>query len=422
MGRRVCCRCKLPDGRRSDQHAILASAMTSEFKTRMGRRKLLQRALVAGGALLVRFDNVAWPRTLEDPANNPFADGKQLGAIPFTEEARVPMETALGAELDGRLYTDLSTLTPQNRVTPTDKFYLRTRASQLLDLQKPWPVTVGGLVEKPFDLSVAELNRMASPVGAHLMECAGNERSVHFGMMSVADWAGAPLSELLESAKPKPEATRVLISGFDTYATKSARSVPGASWIFRYKELRTSRAFLATEMSGSPLTTDHGAPVRLVIPGWYGCACIKWVNEITFTDDTAAATSQMQEYAARTMQNGVPHFAREYKPATVDPAAMPIRVEKWVVEGKIKYRVVGILWGGSGAVKDLEIRFNPEEEYVPVGNLEQPSRNPWSFWTHEWVPSQTGTYMIRLRVKDLGVVARRLDLGYYMRTVEVTEI
>ena len=394
----------------------------NEASPKVGRRELLRGAVVAGGALLVGFERMAWARSILRSIDDPFVKGKLLGTIAFTGEAKVPMETALGAELDGRMYTDLSALSPENRVTPTEKFYIRTQASELLDTQKAWRVRVGGLAARPLELSTEELRKMAKPMGLHLMECAGNTRSVHFGMMSAADWQGAALAELLESAKPKPAATRVSISGFDTYATKSASSVPGASWIFTLEELRTSRAFLATEMNASALTKDHGAPVRLVVPGWYGCTCIKWVNEITFTDETVAATSQMQEYAARTMQPGVPQLAREYKPATVGTAAMPIRVEKWVVEEKIKYRVVGIVWGGSSAVKDLQIRFNPEEDYVPVGNLEPMAGNPWSFWTHAWAPRQTGTYMIRLRVKDAGVIARRLDLGYYMRSVEITEI
>jgi len=395
---------------------------TNEAGRTVSRRELLRGSVVAGGALLVGFEKMSWPRSILGSTNDPFAKGKLLGTIAFTGEAKVPMETVLGAELDGRMYTDLSALSPENRVTPTEKFYIRTRTSELLDEQKTWRVSVGGLAARLFELGIKELRKMAKPMGTHLMECAGNTRSVHFGMMSVADWGGAPLAELLDSAKPKTAATRVLISGFDAYATKSASSVPGASWIFTQEELRTSRAFLAMEMNGSALTKDHGAPMRLVVPGWYGCACIKWVNEITLNDETAAATSQMQEYAARTMQTGVPRFAREYKPATVDPAAMPIRVEKWAVEEKIKYRVVGIVWGGSSAVKDLEIRFNPEEDYVPVGNLEETAEKPCRFWTHVWAPQQTGTYMIRLRVKDVGVIARRLDLGYYMRSVEITEI
>jgi hypothetical protein len=122
------------------------------------------------------------------------------------------------------------------------------------------------------------------------------------------------------------------------------------------------------------------------------------------------------------MQTGVPQLAREYRPAVIETAGMPIRVEKWLVDEKIIYRVVGILWGGSRPVKALEIRFNPEEDYVAVGNLEQIGNQAWSFWTHAWTPKQPGTYLIRLRVGDPGVIARRLDAGYYLRSVEITEV
>jgi hypothetical protein len=101
---------------------------------------------------------------------------------------------------------------------------------------------------------------------------------------------------------------------------------------------------------------------------------------------------------------------------------MPIRVEKWLVDGKIKYRVAGILWGGSRLVKVLEIRFNPEEDYVRVDNFSQTTNDPWSFWSHAWTPKAVGTYMIRLRVADPVVETKRLDSGYYVRSVEVTEV
>jgi hypothetical protein len=106
----------------------------------------------------------------------------------------------------------------------------------------------------------------------------------------------------------------------------------------------------------------------------------------------------------------------------MDQAAMPIRIEKWLVADRIQYRVFGILWGGSRAVKALEIRFNPEEDYVAVDSFEHHVSDPWSFWTHTWTPKQTGTYMIRLRVSDPQVVARRMDAGYYLRSVEITEV
>jgi hypothetical protein len=237
----------------------------------------------------------------------------------------------------------------------------------------------------------------------------------------VADWAGAPIADVLEE-RVKPRSSGVMVSGFDEYPAKSATSIAGADWIFSLEELKAAKAFLATEMNGTPLTQDHGAPVRLLVPGWYGCTCIKWVNAITFVDENAAATSQMQEFAARTHQQGVPKLAKDYRPATIDQAAMPTRVEKWLVDGKIKYRVVGILWGGSRPVKVLEIRFNPEEEYVRVDHFSQATNDPWSFWSHAWTPKAVGTYMIRLRVADPVVETKRLDSGHYVRSVEVSEV
>lgn len=396
--------------------------MIDRFRGKLDRRELLRGSLIAGGVLLAGFDTPGWPATPEDQETKAIPSGKMLGIVDFTGEARVPLGEAFGAELDGRQYTDLSRMTAENPVTAAEQFYVRTRASNLLDPQKPWSVHMSGQVGKPFDIALDDLRRTARPLGVHLMECAGNARSVHFGMIGVANWKGTPVSEVLERVKARGDAKRVLISGFDRYVARSASSVPGASWVFTAEELRKTGAFFATEMNGSPLTKDHGAPVRLVVPGWYGCTCIKWVNEITIVDDATAATSQMQEYAARTMQNGVPQLAREYNPSIIEHAAMPIRIEKWAAEGKISYQVLGILWGGSVSAKKLQIRFNPDEDYVDVENLQQASNDSWSFWTHAWTPKQPGTYLIRLHVADSGVTSRRLDAGYYMRTVEISEI
>ena len=182
----------------------------------------------------------------------------------------------------------------------------------------------------------------------------------------MAAWSGVPLTEILAEARRQSSATRVLVSGFDRYANPSVSSTPGASWVFTWQDMKSAKAFLATQMNGEPLTRDHGAPVRLVVPGWYGCTCIKWVDTITLVDDGAEATSQMQEYASRTAQKGTPRLAREYQPARIEQAAMPIRVEKWQVSDNIIYRVVGIAWGGSRPAPGLQIRFNPEEDFVPV--------------------------------------------------------
>jgi DMSO/TMAO reductase YedYZ molybdopterin-dependent catalytic subunit len=381
------------------------------------RRALLKHALVSGSVLVSGFHRLSWPGLADDER-----EGVRAGLVAFSDEDRVPMDQTLGAELDGRLFTDLSNLTPEDTVTPTRKFYIRTRASKLLDTSKPWSIAFGGLVEKPVSISAEQLRKMAKPMGLHLMECAGNFRGAQFGMVSVADWRGVPIEQFLDVAKPSSTAACVLVSGFDQYSSESRSSVPGASWVFTPDQLKEAGAFFATEMNGQPLTLDHGFPVRLVIPGWYGCACIKWVNEMAFVSDDAPATAQMQEYAGRTMQTGVPTLAKEYQAARIDYAAIPIRIEKWFVNGRVEFHVIGIQWGGSRPIEGLEIRFNPDENYVPVEDFRVSHEDAWNFWRQVWTPQKSGRYLIRLRVKGVNVVARRLDSGYYMRSVEIQEI
>jgi DMSO/TMAO reductase YedYZ molybdopterin-dependent catalytic subunit len=381
----------------------------------MGATVLAGGALAAtiGGVELLRFRRTA-------AAEDPFQGGKLVGALMFEDEGRAPLDTLLGDELDGRRFTDLGRLDRDNLATPTDLFYIRTRASHLLDTSRPWSIRVSS--PAAVRIRMDELKAQAEPRGLHLMECAGNTRAARFGMISVAAWDGVPLSRCLGRMRLE-KAAGILVSGFDRYAAKPLTpSVPGASWIFSRHDIENSGAFLATRMNGEPLTPDHGAPVRLVVPGWYGCACIKWVNMIGPVDEAAEPTSQMQEYAARTHQRGMPARASEYQPATIDPAAMPVRIEKWLVDGRVKFKVVGIVWGGSQPADNLLIRFRPEEPYVPVSRVQPAAHSPWGLWTHVWTPRQPGVYRIRLRLADPSIRTRRLDAGFYVRQVQLDQV
>src|SRR6266700_80183 len=220
------------------KHSSTGSGVDAELKENVTRRALLRAGLICGGALLTCFDEIAWAKPSLEQEKGAFAGGKLLGLVDFADERLVQMDTAFGAELDGRLYTDLSTLSGTEPATPTAKFYIRTRASEVLPEVKSWHIGVDGLTGQPSRLPIADLKRAAKPMGLHLMECAGNVRQARFGMISVVNWAGLPLTEILDNAKVKPEAARVLISGFDRYVAASATSVPDASWVFTLEELK----------------------------------------------------------------------------------------------------------------------------------------------------------------------------------------
>jgi DMSO/TMAO reductase YedYZ molybdopterin-dependent catalytic subunit len=383
---------------------------------------MLSALSIAGGAICIGLDKILLPAPAFAQTRDSFAGGEMLEIVPFAREGKPPLDTPIGEELDGRLYTDLSALTPEKPLPPVERFYLRTRASSLLKDADLRSVEMRGVAGEPIHVSAEELRAKAQPMGRHLMECAGNTRDGRFGLISVADWTGVSLTDALQRLPAAPKDARILISGFDSYASQSASSTPGASWIFSPDDIRATGAFLATEMDGEPLTRDHGAPLRLVVPGWYGCACIKWLTEIRVVSGDSECTSQMQEFAFRTMQRGSPKLARDYRPPAIDQSAIATRVEKWRVGERIKYRVAGILWGGTAPAKRLEIRFNPEEEYVPVDEFHQSSNDPWSFWSHSWSPAARGTYLLRLRVAEPAMQTRRLDMGFYVREVEISEV
>ena len=388
--------------------------MTATAATR--RRFLGASAGAALGTWLAPLE----PAVLRAPAA---ANGGErlLGTLPFVGEGPFPLETTIGAGLGERRALDLSTLTPGSLLISQERFFVRTGCPDRLPPTTTWKVRVHGLVERPVEVGLEALKREAAPMGAHLLECAGNSHAAHFGFMSAARWGGVPLERVLARVRRRPRATRVLVSGFDEHEVQDPGSVPGASWIFGLDQIRESGAFLATEMNGAPLSPDHGHPLRLVVPGWYGCTAIKWVNELALVDDEAPATDHMREYAGRTGQDpALPRRARDFKPASIDPAAVAVRVEKLgAPAGGSSYRIIGIVWGGRAPVRHLGIRLDPNAAFARVDEIGRGDGRTWALWSHRLPATAPGRYRIELAITGPRVRTRRLDAGFYAREIEI---
>jgi DMSO/TMAO reductase YedYZ molybdopterin-dependent catalytic subunit len=227
---------------------------------------------------------------------------------------------------------------------------------------------------------------------------------------------------VVATLQPLSNASAVLVSGVDP-DRRSSSSVGGASWVLPLASLRETGAFLAVRLNGDPLPLDHGRPVRLAVPGWYGCAWIKWVDEIRLVDASEPATSQMREFAARTHQTAVHDLAGAYSPPLIETAATAIRVEKRLGADGLEYRVVGIIWGGARAVDRLAIRFSDGDAWKSFDLCPAPKSSAiWSLWTYRWKPAAPGRYSIALRVPDAAVPQRRLESGFYVREVTIDEV
>jgi DMSO/TMAO reductase YedYZ molybdopterin-dependent catalytic subunit len=353
--------------------------------------------------------------------------GELVGTLPlFRDRSQTqPFGVKIsGSGLDARLITDLSLLEPGKLITPNELAYIRTEIPpSAAQHQGPWTLETSGHLAGPGALKLDDLAPRSEKMGAHLFECSGNGNPSNFGLMSVAEWEGIPLAEVVKQLKPTREATAVLVSGHDHIGQVSQRSIVGASWVFPLESLDRLGAFLAIRMNGVAVPADHGQPVRLCVPGWYGCSWIKWVNEIRLVGADEPATSQMVEFANRTHQAAPHKLARDYTPADIQTAAVPVRVEKRKTAAGLEYRIVGIVWGGTKAIDRLQIRIGKEQPFSPFAVCPAPATHKiWSLWEYRWKPTAPGTYDIALEVADQSVSQRRLKSGYYMRQVTVAEI
>ncbi len=353
-------------------------------------------------------DSVGVPMDSEDTGGDTGDTGESLcpslveggtleALLPF-EDGSLPLEERLESGLDGRYAIDLEALPDEpSPILENGRHFIRTFAPQNLDA---WDgLRVDGVVT-----SLPE----SVDIGAVLMECSGNGSNRSFGLISAATWAGVPVLDVLD-------ADHIEVVGLDDHGGSTSSSTQGCSWVFTREQLQD--AILATHMNGAPLPVDHGAPVRLIVPGWFGCTCVKWVSALNTANAGTPASSQMKEFASRTHQTAAHALARDYAPARIQAAAMPIRVERWTLDGETVYLIYGIVWGGLEPARDLEIRL--DQGWEPVTFCPEPeTAQTWTVWRHLWRPEQTGAVDIVLRIAE-DVPQIRLDQGYYSRRVMV---
>jgi DMSO/TMAO reductase YedYZ molybdopterin-dependent catalytic subunit len=402
------------------------------------RRQVLGTLAAAGAATLVDPGEVLARLAADVPCTASAPAGELLGTLPLFRDRSQAQAFGVkygGPGLDARLVTDLSILEPGKLITPNDLAYIRTEIPAAAAAHTgPWTIETSGLLAKDGSLSLDAIAKQSTAMGPHLFECSGNANPSNFGLMSVAEWDGIPLTGIVASLKPTTDATAVLVSGFDHIGQVSQRSIVGASWVFPLASLDKLGAFLAVRMNGEPVPADHGKPVRLVVPGWYGCTWIKWVNEIRLVGSDEPATTQMVEFANRTHQAEPFKLAKDYTPADIQTAATPVRVEKRRTATGLEYRIVGIVWGGTKAVDRLAIRIqatSPKPQagvdmstgFTPFAVCPTPRTHAtWNLWEYRWKPTAPGTYDIALKVADPAVPQRRLETGYYMRQVKIDAV
>lgn len=264
----------------------------------------------------------------------------------------------------------------QQPITPADRVYVRSNFDTPV-AHSGWALQVGGLTPRTY--SLAELAAMPQHEVTVTMECAGNWRLAmdpvptgepwQDGAVSTTTWSGVPLSLLLAHAGVPTDTVEVLAVGADAGARDDAEGAVRFERSLPLSAAMHPDTLVATHMAGVPLTPDHGAPLRLIVPGWYGMASVKWLVALEPLRTPFTGYFQQQRYVYDT--GGVPEPVRtaRVKSLIVSPAPGDTCDARDVVRGWA--------WSGDGAITRVEVAVNGQWYHAELGVPDSP---------HAWTP------------------------------------
>ena len=292
-------------------------------------------------------------------------------------------------------------------VMPTARFYVRNNFPIPNLDAAGYRLRVAGLVDRPLTLSLRELHNMRSQSEVVTLECAGNGRTQfdppvpgerwQFGAVSTAEWSGVPLTDILDRAGLRSGAREVRFRGADGGEVDNRRGTICFERSLTVDEARNADAILAYTMNGEPLPIQHGFPLRLVVPGWYGVASVKWLTEIEVTDTPFEGHYQTEKYVYYWKRGG-----RE----TTEPVTLQ-RVRALITEpapgqeaapGELVVR--GLAWSGAAPIAKVEVSVNGGDwhEARLVGERK---RHSWQWWELIARFDRPGEVHLRARATDL---------------------
>jgi sulfane dehydrogenase subunit SoxC len=294
-------------------------------------------------------------------------------------------------------------------VTPVGLHYLLTHYDiPSVDVAN-WRLHVGGLVRRELALSLDEVRARPRVETRVTMECAGNGRAFLgprpvsqpwlMEAVGTGEWGGTPLRPLLEEAGLDDAAAEVLFTGLDhgvegEVEQSYERSLPVG-------EALRDEVLLAYELNGQPLPPQHGFPLRLVVPGWYGMASVKWVERITVLDRPFDGYQQQRSYRLRQVEGeeGEPLTRMRPRSLMVPPGIPEFLTRERLVEPG-PCRIQGRAWSGWGPVILVQVSTDGGASWTEA-EVESPSA-PWSWvaWSYVWEPEAPGRYELVCRATD----------------------
>jgi DMSO/TMAO reductase YedYZ molybdopterin-dependent catalytic subunit len=291
---------------------------------------------------------------------------------------------------------DWEKLDEQAWQTPTDQFFVIKHFNLPALHETDWRLAISGLVDHPMSLSLADVKARPRQEVMFTIECSGNTGLPFFnGGIGNAQWTGTPLASLLADAGVQPAGTEVVFWGADA-GDKTYGDLKISEHFARSMSLadaRNANNLLAYAMNGAPLPPLHGFPLRLIAPGWYGIANVKWLTRIELRDHRWAGNFMAHDYV--TIREEARDGETVWTFATVGPARLKSAPAKVTRQGG-SYTIMGAAWGAPIAKVEVRIDQGPWQPATLLANA-QASPFPWTFWTFDWGTPASGDHAIMSR-------------------------
>lgn len=289
-----------------------------------------------------------------------------------------------------------------------------------------WQVEVGGHVREPLTLDLDTIRSLPAVTHRVVMECAGNGRARLDprplsqpwleGAVGNAEWTGTPLAGVLERAGVLDGALEVVLTGADRGLQEDIEHDYERS--LALEEALRPEVLLAYEMNGAPLLPQHGFPVRVIVPGWYGMTQVKWLERITVVTEPFEGFQQAVAYRFTTSEDDPGRPVTRMRPRSLMvPPGIPdfFTRERRLAPGP--QTLHGRAWSGRGAIARVEVSTDGGATWAEA-QLESPAgAHAWTGWRCEW-DAQPGSYELCSRATDATGATQPLEPDWNLHGVE----
>jgi DMSO/TMAO reductase YedYZ molybdopterin-dependent catalytic subunit len=301
--------------------------------------------------------------------------------------------------VDRRLF---DTRTLSSAYTPANQFFTTQHYGHPEVDAAAFRLKVGGLVNTPKAISLDELRKMGNTELVAGFECSGNRRPVQ-GLIGNGRWTGVPLKTVLESAGLKPDAREIVFFGADR--GKESVNFRGTNYDVEQqygRSIQRDRAlspepFLAYALNGEPLTKHQGAPLRLIMPGWYGAPNVKWLAEIVAQADPYLGKFQASWY--RTLKGEMINGELKWVESAITHLQLKSFVARVTRNGNV-HKVTTIVLNDGTPIKAVEVKVDDGPWQMAAADPATTAKYGWKLYNYTWNGAAAGEHTLVSRVTD----------------------